>query len=176
MTPGEPPRTSTWSETYFPNANTVQPVGPSAYSATPISRPGKSTSSQRFASISVRGFGRSASFEGRASFEGASFERRDASVMRAGASRLERRADLGIGRDAHRDRREYLGGEHRVGVSEIRGGRLAHDVRVSCDRLGAHRKTDVVRGRDLRDIAEVGRRQRETPRLGRDLASLELLR
>src|SRR5947207_13775394 len=108
MTPGEPPRTSTCSDTYFPNENTVQPVGPSAYSATPISRPGRSTSSQRFASISVRGFGRSVSLEGRASFEGAPFERGAASVMPTGASRLERRADLRIGGDTYRDRREHL--------------------------------------------------------------------
>src|SRR2546430_14940734 len=129
MTPGEPPRTSTCSDTYLPNANTVHPVGPSAYSATPISRPGKSTSSQRFASISVRGFGRSVSLDARGA---ASVTRRGAaSVTRRGASRAQGRADLRVGGDAHDDGGEHLGGEHRIRVREVGGRRLAHHVRVA---------------------------------------------
>src|SRR5215207_7052891 len=44
---------------------TVQPVGPSSYSATPISRPGKSSSSDG-PSKSVRGVSSAVSFVGRA--------------------------------------------------------------------------------------------------------------
>src|SRR5712691_3063042 len=52
--PGEPPRTS--RSTVAPPAKwkTVQPVGPSSYSATPIRRPGKSSSSSRIREPSVR--------------------------------------------------------------------------------------------------------------------------
>src|SRR5919202_6418781 len=48
ITPGEPPRTSCTTCTE-PRVkwNTVQPVGPSSYSAIPISSPGKSSSSSR---------------------------------------------------------------------------------------------------------------------------------
>jgi hypothetical protein len=45
LTPGEPPRTSIEHEAPSGKWKTVQPVGPSSYSATPISSPGKSNSS-----------------------------------------------------------------------------------------------------------------------------------
>src|SRR5438045_7591273 len=45
VVPGEPPRTSVEQSAPSGKWKTVHPVGPSSYSATPISRPGKSKSS-----------------------------------------------------------------------------------------------------------------------------------
>src|SRR2546428_3569862 len=129
ITPGEPPRTSTWSETYLPNVKTVHPVGPSAYSATPTSSPGKSMSSQRFASISVRGLGRTESFDGRGA----------GSVMRRPPSRGEGDAHRRVRRDTNCDRREDLGGGHRSGVRLIGGRPLAPPGRGAAERFGAYR-------------------------------------
>src|ERR687886_159136 len=56
IVPGEPPRTSVAAVAPPGKWKTVQPVGPSSYSATPISRPGKSSSSAG-PSKSVRGGG-----------------------------------------------------------------------------------------------------------------------
>src|SRR5437867_55213 len=143
--PGEPPRTSMCSDATSGKWNTVQPVGPSAYSATPISIPMKSTSSQRFASISVIGFGCVVSLLG----------------CGMATLRRERVADRAIGGDAYRDRGEHLGREHRVRVREIGDRCLAHDMRVARDLFLAHREADVVRGDLLRHVAEVGRGERE---------------
>src|SRR5205814_3409317 len=55
LTPGDPPRTSIDNDASFGRWNTVHPVGPSSYSATPISSPGKSNSIARASAKSVRG-------------------------------------------------------------------------------------------------------------------------
>ena len=65
LTPGEPPRTSIEEAAPAGKWKTVQPVGPSSYSATPISRPGKANSSEG-PSNSVRGLSSAVSFVRRA--------------------------------------------------------------------------------------------------------------
>src|SRR5436190_5517287 len=64
VVPGEPPRTSTEEDAPLGKWKTVHPVGPSSYSATPISMPGKSNSSAG-PSNAVRGVSSSVSFVGR---------------------------------------------------------------------------------------------------------------
>src|SRR5438270_4881193 len=61
LIPGDPPRTSIARDAVFGKWNTVQPVGPSSYSAIPTSSPGKSNSSARALGKSVRGTSRSRS-------------------------------------------------------------------------------------------------------------------
>ena len=64
MTPGDPPRTSIESDASLGRWKTVQPVGPSSYSATPIARPGRSKRSSG-PSSSVRGTSSAVSLESR---------------------------------------------------------------------------------------------------------------
>src|SRR5687768_3969320 len=151
LIPGDPPRTSICIDAIFGKWMTVQPVGPSAYSATPISRPGKSNSSTRRLAMLVRGTGLTWSL-----------------LITVGASRTERRTQAGVGRDTHRRRGEDLGGDHRVLVREIARGRLPHHVRVTGDRLLAHREPDVIRRRDLRNVAEVRGGRSEERRVGKE--------
>src|SRR5207249_832558 len=75
----------------------------------------------------------------------------------AAASRTQRRAQTGVGRDPHGRSGEDLRGDRRVAVREVGRRRLAHDVRVPRDRLLAHWEPDVVRRRDLRHVSEVRR-------------------
>ena len=64
--PGEPPRTSVaHAAPSGRNEKTVQPVGPSSYSAQPISRPGSSNSSAGPSKL-VRGVRSAVSFVNRA--------------------------------------------------------------------------------------------------------------
>src|SRR5438093_50363 len=143
LMPGDPPRTSICIDASFGKWNTVQPVGPSAYSATPISRPGRSRSSTRRAAMSVRGL------------------RCRLSLLITPRSRTKCRAQARVRCDADRGRGQDLGGDHRVAVRKIGRRRLAHDMRMAGDRFLAHREPDVVRRRDLRHVAEVCRRENE---------------
>src|SRR6267143_5314073 len=107
LMPGDPPRTSICIDATFGKWSTVQPVGPSAYSATPTSRPGKSNSSTRFAPMSVRGTSRAVSF-----VVGPVTGAR----LALGPKPLSQRA---VCRDADRGCGEDLGGDHGVLVSEV---------------------------------------------------------